>query len=89
MASHEDAGAMTSHIGTNTSKFVPPRPYSNGAVQIRVGLELADLFFGVFRDFGWLFGPLTFVVNTFSTIAQNLVNQVSPRIDQVMNFGSL
>ena len=39
---------MTSHIGTNTPKFVPPRrgrplrPYSNGAVQIRVGLELAE-----------------------------------------------
>ena len=40
---------MTGHIGTNTPKFVPSRwgmtalwPYSNGAVQIRVGLELAE-----------------------------------------------
>ena len=33
---------MTGHIGTNTLKFVPPR-CSNRAVQIRVGLELADI----------------------------------------------
>ena len=25
MASHEDAGVVTGHIGTNTPKFVPPR----------------------------------------------------------------
>ena len=49
MAGHEDAGVVTGQRGTNTPKFVPPRwgrprfePYSNGAVQIRVGLELAD-----------------------------------------------
>ena len=46
-AGHEDAGVVTDHIGTNTPKFVPPRwgrPRldSNGAVQIRVGLELAE-----------------------------------------------
>ena len=39
---------MTGHIGTNTPKFVPPRwddralTLLNGAVQIRVGLELAE-----------------------------------------------
>ena len=48
MADHEDAGAMTGHIGTNTPNSYPSLgttavwPYSNGAVQIRVGLELAD-----------------------------------------------
>ena len=41
-------GVVTSHIGTNTPKFPPSLgttalwPYSNGAVQIRVGLELVE-----------------------------------------------
>ena len=50
MASHEDAGVMTGDIGTNTRpNLYPlpgddrPLPYSNGAVQIRVGLEVAEL----------------------------------------------
>ena len=58
MAGHEDAWAMTGHIGTNTPKFVPPRwgrppfwPYSNGAVQIRVGLALADFIIEITPDF--------------------------------------
>ena len=48
MAGHYPGILMTSHIGTNTPKYVYPlagltalSPYSNGAVQIRVGLELA------------------------------------------------
>ena len=49
MAGHEDAGVVTGHIGTNTPEFVTPSlgttarcPDSHGAVQIRVGLELAE-----------------------------------------------
>ena len=43
----------TSHIGTNTPTFVPGNDrrltYSNRAVQIRVGLELADTQQNLFR----------------------------------------
>ena len=52
MAGHEDGVVMTSHIGTNTPKFVPPRwgrppfdLFKRGCANSVVGLELGPKVF--------------------------------------------
>ena len=42
MAGHEDAGVVTGHIGTNTRPNLYPLAGDDGALTIRVGLELAE-----------------------------------------------